>query len=245
MVYNKIFASDKHEFQNQLASGLLSGGSLNLLKNIKNMKNMKNSIKRTLAILATAAFTFQAHAILVDNGTYTTDTASDLDWLDMSYTDGLSYNAVASSIASGSLSGWRFATSAEFDGLINSAVGSPYTAVGADPAILSQMQNLISLLGDTYGGGGTGSFAFAVALGYVDSSSLSFADARQFGYSIAYGGSVLPESETYGDSDKTDIDSDIGSFLVRASTAQDVPDSGSSVLLLGMALAGIAYLKRR
>lgn len=50
------------------------------------------------------------HAAIIDNGTYTTDTNSALDWLDLTETNGMSYNQVMADVE---LSGWRYATIAE------------------------------------------------------------------------------------------------------------------------------------
>src|SRR5215470_2641662 len=51
-------------------------------------------------------------ATLIDQGTFTTDTATGLDWLDVTQTQGLSYNAVTSLLGS-SLAGWQYATLAQ------------------------------------------------------------------------------------------------------------------------------------
>lgn len=201
---------------------------------------MKTLIRKSLALVSLAAFALQAQASLIDFGTYTKDSSTGLDWLDMSFTDGLSYNQVSTAIAGGSLNGWRFATSSEFDGLINSAVGAPYVAIHSDTAILTQMQALVSLLGSTYDDGNAGS-TYAYTVGYVDSTSLASAHARQFGYHVP-GGYVRPASDPSWDNSKTYVSTFQGSFLVRSAT---VPDAGSTALLLGIALLGIAYRKRR
>ncbi|MDQ8183179.1 VPDSG-CTERM sorting domain-containing protein [Pelagicoccus sp. SDUM812005] len=203
-----------------------------------------NNIKKTLLALALAFSSFQAQAVLIDNGDYTTDTETGLDWLDMSFTIGKTYNDVLSATTGGSLSGWRFATTSEFDALISSAVGSIYTptASGNDSSILVQMQNLVSLLGYTYSWTTTSEYT----VGFVDSSSLSFADARQFGYNNP-NGFVRPASNTNWDASKDDdvFSSYRGSFLLRSSNASTVPDVGNSALLLGLALTGLAFFKRR
>ena len=131
-----------------------------------------------MGLLISASLT---QAALIDNGGFTTDTATGLDWLDMSNTDGNSYNQTLTAIsAGGSLVGWRFATSAEFDGLINAAVGTPYTQTGVwDAAILDQMKTLQGYLGATF----TWSGLYGFVRGHVDSSHLPFPDARGFGWS--------------------------------------------------------------
>ncbi|EDY84252.1 hypothetical protein VDG1235_3883 [Verrucomicrobiia bacterium DG1235] len=198
--------------------------------------------KKIFSMLSASLCAIQAHAILVDRGDYTRDTDTGLDWLDMSFTDGLSYNAVgALLLPGGSLQGWRFATSAEFDGLINSAVGpalAPYTPTGFDPAIFSQMQTLVSLLGETLNLSPTLS-----TIGYVDSSSFTFADARQFSHTASQG-FVRPASELDWDRPKSTENDVTGSFLVRKS-ASSVPDAGSTAVLLSIAISGLFILKRR
>ena len=200
-----------------------------------------NRSQKTLSLMVLLISASLTEAALIDNGTFTTDNATGLDWLDMSNTVGNSYNQTLTAIsAGGSLDGWRLATSAEFDGLINAAVGSSYTQVGFDAAILSQMTTLVDYLGSTYNVGETTGFV----VGFVDSSALSDADARQFGWSLIVGeeaGFVRPASQTNWDTGKGITDSDVGSFLVRAS----VPDTGSTAALLGVDVFVLAAARRR
>ena len=56
-------------------------------------------------------YSAKINAEIIDNGKYTTDTLTNLDWLDVSETVGLSYNQVLSQIdKGGNLEGWTFAT---------------------------------------------------------------------------------------------------------------------------------------
>ena len=193
----------------------------------------------TMCLLISASFT---EAALIDNGGFTTDTVTGLDWLDMYHTDGNSYNQTLNAISGGgSLDGWRFATSAEFDGLINSAVGSSYTQVGFDAMILSQMTTLVNYLGSTYATGEESAYV----VGYVDSSGLSNADARQFGWTTYLGeeaGYVRRASNTGFDAGKGATNSLVGAFLVRATA---VPDTGSTAALLGAGVVALAFARRR
>ena len=203
---------------------------------------MNITMKKMNSLILIAAFALQAQASLVDFGTYTNDTSTNLDWLDMTFTHWLSYNEVNAAL-SGSLSGWRFATNVEFDSLINSAVGAPYAAHYYDPAIYSEMKNLSSLLGSTYYSPTSG---YGFTVGYVDSSSLSFADSRQFGYD-SYRGFVRPGGafEYNWDTPKDSGSPQQGSFLVRSSGPSSVPDLGSTAFLLVVAFLGFTGFKRR
>ena len=59
---------------------------------------------------------FQANAAIIDNGSYTTDTESGLDWLDVTLSINRSYSDVSSQFGSGGdFEGWRYATGIEFD----------------------------------------------------------------------------------------------------------------------------------
>ena len=65
---------------------------------------------------------FNAGAALIDNGTYTTDTASGLDWLDLTETTGLSFNYVSSQPgANGQFEGWSYAGITRIDQLVQNA----------------------------------------------------------------------------------------------------------------------------
>ena len=210
------------------------------------MKLAANLLKIRLSAVAMGLLisTSLTQAALIDNGGFTTDTETGLDWLDMYHTVADSYNTTLAEISTGELVGWRFATSAEFDGLINAAVGSPYTQVGNDPAIYSEMVALINLFGSTFDDvveGPVGSYAY----GYVDSSELSDANVLMFGYSTMGGieeGIVESESGYNFDRPKKSSSSQIGAFLVRATS---VPDTGSTAALLGAGVVALAFARRK
>jgi hypothetical protein len=94
--------------------------------------------------------------LIVDNGTYTTDTVTGFDWLDASYTDGLSYNQVLNEISSGSLIGWQVASMDEVLDLLlhaNNNVVFPYTeGQGLTSSAYSNITNLIDFIGPSYSG---------------------------------------------------------------------------------------------
>jgi hypothetical protein len=182
-----------------------------------------------------------ASAALIDNGSYTTDTDNQLAWLDMSFTDGDSYNDVLFEIDGGSLDGWRFATSGEVAGLLTSAVGGPFV-FDDSPAQNDAMVSLIGLMGFTYEGNSIISgepIPYQYAVGYVESDGLSLAHAIQFGFGWK-GGYIRPFAETDWDLGFGTSRQSQGSFLVRSTVP--VP---AAVWLFGSALAGLGWMRRR
>ena len=198
-----------------------------------------------MGLLISASLT---QAALIDNGGFTTDTATGLDWLDMYHTQGNTYNQTLAEISTGELVGWRFATSAEFDGLISAAgVGGSYTEWGYYQAILSEMVTLTELLGSSWSGTTSEIYQYSFTMGYVDpaigSSHLAgptYGYLRQFGYDEAEGGGFFsPEITPYERDDPSEY---FGSFLVRANS---VPDTGSTAALLGVGVAALAFARRK
>lgn len=88
-----------------------------------------------LALLLISALPVQAATLsLSDNGIYTSDVLTGLDWLDVTETQGRSQVEVINGIASGaitpggmSLSGWRYATGTEITTLLSASGGIPST----------------------------------------------------------------------------------------------------------------------
>ena len=100
-----------------------------------------------------AIVSINAHAAIIDNDTYTTDTDSGLDWLDVTASMFISHNEVVEQFGSGGVfEGWRYATGDEVNELISNYL-SLGTAINtydlvefSEPAL----DDLIVMLGDTY-----------------------------------------------------------------------------------------------
>ena len=69
----------------------------------------------TIALMISTIFaSSHSNAAFIDNGNYTTDTSTGLDWLKLSETTGTSYNTALDSLSS---DGWRYATNTELDNI--------------------------------------------------------------------------------------------------------------------------------
>lgn len=116
-------------------------------------------IKQILA-LAGLTLSLSANAVIVDLGNITRDTATGLDWLDVTKTRGRSYNQVtAQMVIGGAYEGYRYATMAELDQLIINFgytainTGCAYTALHCDNSISGEseiIELMINTLGDTH-----------------------------------------------------------------------------------------------
>ena len=113
------------------------------------------------SILLLGLFIFvSAQADIVDQGSYTEDTATGLKWLDVTLTRNMSYDEVeAELVYFGDFQGCRFADYTEFETLLgnagippqgNSCVGGGDYCGNLNSAYSEQLENLIRLLGDTY-----------------------------------------------------------------------------------------------
>lgn len=84
-----------------------------------------NTFASALA-LSSSGISNAAALDFIDQGTYTTDSISGLDWLDLTITTGQSYNQVSNQLAMGGLyHGWRYASAAEFNAMITNYTGTP------------------------------------------------------------------------------------------------------------------------
>jgi hypothetical protein len=86
-----------------------------------------------------------AYATIIDNGSFTTDTATGLDWLDITATLNQSYDQVTAQLGSGgSLQGWRYATGVEFNSLVSDYLGLSVVPDGvtALPGTLAGWSNI-------------------------------------------------------------------------------------------------------
>jgi len=180
-----------------------------------------------------------ADAALIDNGTFTTDTASGLDWLDLAQTSGLS---MAGALAANSE--WRNATNSEvqnlFDQLFNGyfdteAGGWSNSANGAYTDQFTDVINFRNLFGNTQTG-----FSFQFTFGlYEDQAGI----IREMGTQL-----YIPSNQTVVQGmnfsqvrDTTTAVTGRGTFLVHSSVVP-VP---ATVWLFGSALGLIGWFRRK
>lgn len=208
-------------------------------------------LRRALMALSAAVTTGAAQAALIDNGDYTTDTLTGLDWLDVSITVNQSITFVYSQMESGGIyEGWRYATKLEVATFWTSAGGSgQYAGLSPGTAHYSTENNglyatVAGLWGATYGTSTSGYIEAAVGELLAPSNPLN----QDHALAILRDWADY-EPDRYATTDFASFDwhvrvdqpfSDSGSALVRAS----VPEP-ASLFLVGAAFVGLALPRRR
>lgn len=202
------------------------------------------------ALLATAAIG-TSHAAIVDHGDYLTDTATGLDWLDVTKSVNMSYNYVSSQFGTGgAFEGWRYATGNEFNGLIGAWTGISPSSFGSVSQQDNKIDGLVTLLGDT------------LATFWLDQYGVPFPSARNETHGIIADSQInmyhwtaliddydvaidAPDSTIahYSQYAGDQHDYFTGSYLVR-STTQTVPEP-TTIVLMGMGLAGFGLSRRK
>ncbi len=186
-----------------------------------------------------------AHSALIDNGSYTTDDVSGLDWYDLSFTTGISYNDVTSIYP-----GWRYATNTEVENLFAVSFNGYYdtdalttghhSSDSLDGSYANQnsdVDTFISMFGISWVDGNR-DYAYGI---YEDEDGI----LRTMGafYDPAIPHSRILSTEFIGDYDWTRTQGihEHGMYLVRAS-AVPIPQT---VWLFGSGLIGLIGLARR
>jgi len=193
-----------------------------------------------LGFIAIILWVQPSNAAFVDHNIYTTDTTTNLDWLDVSQTVLISKTSMLSLLApGGQYEGWRYATSAEFNTLVSDYTGIVTTSLGFVNQEPNKIDGLISLLGSTSLPGGS---AFRYTQGIL---------ADRFDFQFSYVAMVL-DDDTRGTVsidysrahenvylDQIPIGHDFGSFLVRSTlgdVVSTVPEPTTISLLLSSLL---------
>jgi hypothetical protein len=204
-------------------------------------------LKLNIAIICTLLST-NINAALIDNGDYTTDDVSGLDWLDLSISNTQPYDQ-----ATALNPGWRFATSNEVVDMFNVAFEGFYPTNSYGTSVVTQFQP-DAAYADQY----IDVVAFESLFGITSYNS----EARMaLGWYMDSTGSMQilgTGRATYGNEDETVIygpeytggypygytpasDSFVGSFLVRTTT---VPVPAAGWLFVAGILSFLGFVRR-
>jgi len=173
----------------------------------------------------------------IDNGNYTSDTISGLDWYDVSLTQGQSYNDIIPLTNTGSsLSGWSFATASEFKSMLANFLDIPSSGYYSPSS--GTLLPLITMLGSTSTSNNASAIDGRVINGatttQLDRALIVTRPNSEFNdLAISHNGIIL----------NIDNDSAVGSFLVRQSVAPvPVP---AAFWLMGSGIIGLVSLSRK
>ncbi len=184
-----------------------------------------------LSLLSMLLIVPTASAVLVDNGTTTVDTDTNLEWLDLTQTLNLSFaDALNSTFVT--VDGYRAATQAEVSELFTNA-GILFESAATDPSNLAGAQALLNTLGCTLAPAVCATTSNPSGTGFYLWSGTS--TGRRAIYrtdTIGGGGGAATTQSSF----VTTANPEIGTFLVRV-----VPEPSTGLLLLG----GLAALSAR
>ena len=191
-----------------------------------------------LAMMAALGDT-RAHAILIDSGISTIDTATGLEWLDLPQTSGVRYNDVAAGFGGFiPIDGYQYATVSQVSTLFTNA-GFNFQAGSSRPVDASAVALLLDLLGCT--GSCLTNSPFGEGMMDLDVFSPTQAGLSFYLANVLTGGDFTTAVTGASRTDiccfaKTAANAAIGSFLIRPA-----PEP-STLALFATGLALLAFL---
>ncbi len=113
-------------------------------------KTIKGLVRIMLIQITFCTSVFASNVDFDDHGTYTTDNISGLDWLDVTASINQNYNFVTKNMVAGGIyAGWRYASGAEFDGLVANYTGGFRGDDFMNRIYGDRIDGLVTLLGST------------------------------------------------------------------------------------------------
>jgi len=198
------------------------------------------------AMLGMAGLQGAAAATLVDNGTTTLDSNTNLDWLDLNQTLGYSYNQVITNSGVNFIAeGWRYATAAELGQLFTDAGGSGTYNEDTNSSTIASNPTwaAAALLADLLGSGHNDTYFSGAAI----LADVVLGDFQQTGRFLAYdvGGGTF-HADLHTNDGFVPRDQSYDSFLVRNHVVATTPIPASLLMLAtGLAALGFAGWRRR
>jgi hypothetical protein len=209
-----------------------------------------NRAKKLLSVLLIFVG-FQANSAIINQDTTTLDSNNNLEWLDMSFTDGQTYAYAVDNLNIFEGGGWRLATYSELQSLLSSAIGVPVSQLiyASNTEYYVPLRQLTEFMGQTVGNYQyeNGSVVGNLFNTYDPINEPGYLDRAQFQFSVTSGYVGYIRDNTQSNSwdmlsRSPDGDYAVGSFLVRNVAQVTEP---SVITLLALGLVGIGFKRRR